>query len=90
MARSTTEAEIISMATGMFSEVCSLQSFIEYLVQQTVHVIFEDAVLKILGTGYSAKLCHCGRVHRVNVALDQECFSAEYCPSSEQREGKRK
>ena len=73
--------------------VYNLQSFLEFLVQQAVHVFFKqdnDAVFKILITGYSAKLRHCGRVHRVNVtaickALGQECFSAEYCPSSEQR-----
>ena len=45
------------MATGMFSDVYNLQSFLEYLVQQAVHVFFKqdnDAVFKILRTGYSA------------------------------------
>ena len=50
-ARSTIEAEIISIATGMFSEVLNLQVFLEYLMQKPIQVGFyqdNDAVLKIL------------------------------------------
>ena len=48
VARSTTEAEIISMATGMFGEVLNLESFLEYLIQKPIEVRFHqdnDAVL---------------------------------------------
>ena len=93
VARSTTESEIISMATGMFGEVLNLQTFIEYLMQKPIQLVFHqdnDAVLKILKNKYSAKLKHMNRVHKVNVAslceaLEQEGVTAIYCPTAEQR-----
>ena len=93
VARSTTEAEIISMATGMFGKVLNLEPFLEYLIQKSIEVRFHqdnDAVLKILKNKYSAILRHLNRVHRANVAsiceiLDDAVISAIYCPSAEQR-----
>ena len=71
VARSTTESEIISMATGMFGQVLNLQTFLEYLMQKPIQEKFHqdnDAALKILKNKYSARLRHLGRVHKVNVA----------------------
>ena len=93
VARSTTESEIISMATGMFGEVLNLQTFLEYLMQKPIELLFHqdnDAVLKILKNKYSAKLRHMNRVHKVNVAslcevLEQEGITAIYCPTADQR-----
>ena len=92
-ARSTTESEIISMATGMFSEALNLQTFLEYLTQKPIQLVFHqdnEAVLKILRNKYSAKLRHMNRVHKVNVAslceiLEQDDVTAIYCPTAEQR-----
>ena len=77
------------MATGMFSEVLNLQTFLEYLTQKPIQLIFHqasDAVLKMLRNKYSAKLRHMNRVHKVNVAsrceiLEQEGVTAIYCPN---------
>ena len=49
-----------------------------------------DAVLKILRNGYSARLRHMNRVHRINVAslceiLDEEGVTAQYCHTLEQK-----
>ena len=93
VARSTTESEIISMATGMFGEVLNLQTFLEYLMQKPIELLFHqdnDAALKILKNKYSAKLRHMNRVHKVNVAslcevLEQEGVTAIYCPTADQR-----
>ncbi|CAE7257616.1 RE2 [Symbiodinium sp. CCMP2592] len=92
VARSTPEAEMISMASAMFSEVINLQTFLQSAFKSTVPIIFfqdNETVLAILKSGYSPKLRHLGRVHRVNVAsmaeiFEQEDFSATYVNSKEQ------
>lgn len=71
IARSTTEAELIAMANGLYGEVYNLQSFIQQLIGGVVEVKFfrdNSAVLQVLEAGYSARLRHCGRVHKVKVA----------------------
>ncbi|CAE7274272.1 unnamed protein product [Symbiodinium sp. CCMP2592] len=91
-AQSTPEAEMISMASAMFSEVINLQTFLQSAFKSTVPIIFfqdNETVLAILKSGYSPKLRHLGRVHRVNVAsmaeiFEQEDFSATYVNSKEQ------
>ncbi|CAE7259623.1 unnamed protein product [Symbiodinium sp. CCMP2592] len=92
LTRSTPEAEMISMASAMFSEVINLQTFLQSAFKSTVPIIFfqdNETVLAILKSGYSPKLRHLGRVHRVNVAsmaeiFEQEDFSATYVNSKEQ------
>ena len=91
VARST-EAEMISMASALFSEVINLQTFLQSVSKGTVPIIFfqdNETVLAILKSGYSPKLRHLGRVHRVNVAsmaeiFEQEDFSATYVNSKDQ------
>ena len=92
VARSTPEAEMISMASALFSEVINLQTFLQSVSKGTVPIIFfqdNETVLVILKSGYSPKLRHLGRVHRVNVAsmaeiFEQEDFSATYVNSKDQ------
>ena len=93
IARSTTEAERISMASGLFGEVYNIQSFLEQLTLGDIEVCFwQDniAVLQVLQAGYSAKPRHCGRVHRINVAslpgaLQDPSLKAERCPTQLQK-----
>ena len=92
VARSTPEAEMISMASALFSEVINLQTFLQSASKSTVPIIFfqdNETVVAILKSGYSPKLRHLGRVHRVNVAstaeiFEQEDFSATYVNSKDQ------
>ena len=92
-ARSTTEAEMIALATAMFSETENLQAYLEDLLDTEVPVFFQqdnETVLAILKAGYSAKLRHMNRVHRVNVAsvcerLAEERVKAIYCSTKLQR-----
>ena len=49
-----------------------------------------SAVLQVLKAGYSARLRHTGRVHKVNVAsvseaLEDETISADHCTTLEQK-----
>ena len=78
---------MIALATAMFSEVENLQDFLEVLLDTEVSVSYQqdnETVLAILKAGYSAKLRHMNRVHRVNVAsvcerLADERVQAVYC-----------
>ena len=53
---------------------------------------FQDnsAVLQVLEAGYSARLRHCGRVHKVNIAavseaLQDESVNAQHCTTLQQK-----
>ena len=68
------------MASAMFSEVINFQTFLQSAFKSTVPIIFyqdNETVLAILKSGYSPKLRHLGRVHRVNVASVAEIFEQE-------------
>ena len=81
VARSTPEAELIAMSTAMFTEVFNVQTMLEHLMQRQVPVNYRQdnkAVVQILGTGYSAKLRHAPRVHRVNVSSVHEVLTSEH------------
>ena len=92
VARSTPEAEAIAMASALFGETLNIQETVSLLLQQSVPVVFEqdnEALIKILKTGYSAKLRHVGRVHRINVAsmtevLSGDDISCRYCHTKDQ------
>ena len=85
-ARSTTEAELIACASGLFGKALNLHTMIESLTEVRVPVSFQQdnqAAITVVQSGYSAKLRHAGRVHRVNVAstheqLDQGAFDFDY------------
>lgn len=77
-ARSTPEAELIAMATAMFTEVMNVQSMLERLLERPVRVNCRQdnqAMVQILESGYSAKLRHAPRVHRVNVSSVHEVLT---------------
>lgn len=91
-ARSTTEAELIAFASALFGEALNLHTMAEYITEQAVPIKFEQdnqAAIATLHSGYSAKLRHVGRVHRVNIAsineqLEEGTFELEYCESKMQ------
>ena len=81
------------MANGLYGEVYNLQSFVQQLVGSQIEVkFFQDnsAVLQVLEAGYSARLRHCGRVHKVNIAavseaLQDESVNAQHCTTLQQK-----
>ena len=94
VARSTPEAECISMAAAMFGEVFNSQTLLQDILQDSVPVVLlqdNETVLKVLSNGYSysSKLRHMSRVHRVNIAsmaevLEREDYTATYVQSKQQ------
>ena len=91
-ARSTTEAEIISLAYSLFSEAIPTWDLWCLILDRTVPVrIMEDnqATIKVAEAGFSQKLRHVQRVHSVDLSsikevLKREGVSIEYCPTEEQ------
>ena len=83
----------IAMANGLFGEVYNLQAFLQALFGTVVNVQFyqdNSAVLQVLKAGYSARLRHTGRVHKVNVAsvseaLEDETISSDHCTTLERK-----
>ena len=92
VARSSPEAEAIAMVSAMFGEALNIQVLLEHLLGHAVDVVFHqdnETLLKVLVSGYSAKLRHCNRVHRINIAsmseqLAEPHISARYCKSEDQ------
>ena len=93
VARSTPEAEIIAFSATVLCETLHIQETLEYLFEQDIPVMLEqdnEAVIKIIQNRYSAKLRHCNRVHKVNIASICEILESEkslkltYCKSTEQ------
>ena len=86
-ARSTTEAVLFAFAGALFGEALNLHTMAEHVTEQAIPIKFEQdnqAAIAVLQSGYSAKLRHVGRVHRVNIAsiheqLEDNTFLLEYC-----------
>ena len=85
-ARSTPEAEMIAMSTAMFFEAFSVQTMLEHLLQRSVRVTYKQdnlGVVQISQSGYSVKLRHAPRVHRVNVCSVHEVLTGEFAHTIE-------
>ena len=95
VSRSTTEAEFAALSTSLFGEAISLLAVCQRLFDATfVLKCYEDnqAVLAIIAKGYSPKLKHLAKFHRINVASTCEAFSSEdiliqYIQTSHQKAG---
>ena len=90
--RSTTESEVISLAYSLYQEgIPSLQLW-ELLLQRSVKLrVMEDnqATILVVRKGYSPKLRHISRTHKVNLSCLSEAFaeggiSIEYVDTKEQ------
>ena len=78
--RSTTEAEMISLSTGLFGDALPTQEFLEILTgKETKLICHQDnsAVIAIVHAGYSPKLRHVSKTHRVNLASLYEVFEVD-------------
>jgi hypothetical protein len=75
--RSTTESEIISLAHSMFSEALPALSLWEKLLERPVKLqCLQDnqATILVVKKGYSPKLRHVARTHKVNLGSLYEVF----------------
>ena len=76
-ARSTTEAEMISLCTGIFGDALLIQEFAEQIFEKEVQLqCHQDnsAVIQIVEAGYSPKLRHVSKTHRINLSSLYEVF----------------
>ena len=80
VSRSTTEAEFVALSTALFVDAISLLAVCQTVIASTfVLKVYEDnqAVLAIIAKGFSPKLKHFAKFHRINVASTCEAFSVE-------------
>ena len=74
--RSTTEAEIVSLAAGLFDALPTLD-FADKLLGKDLQLECRQdnsAVISIVHLGYSPKLRHVTKTHRINLASLYEVF----------------
>jgi len=82
VSRSTTEAELVSMAYSVYNEALPMLTLWEWLLKRRMTLrIKEDneATIKVINKRYSAKLRHLSRTHKVNIACLHETVTAENC-----------
>ena len=85
--RSTTESEVVSLAASLFAEVIPMMQLWSTMLGRNIHLtICEDntATIKVLQKGYSPKLRHVARTHKINLGSVFECLQEgdielEYC-----------
>ena len=78
--RSTTEAEIMSLSSGVFGEALPAQEFLETLTGKEAKLVCHQdnsAVIQIVHAGYSPKLRHVSKTHRVNLSSLYEVFESD-------------
>ena len=79
--RSTTEAEMVSLSYGVFTEALPAQEFAETITGKEIPLLcFQDnsAVIQIVHAGYSPKLRHVSKTHRINLSSLYEVFEDPY------------
>jgi hypothetical protein len=82
VSRSTTEAEVISLASSLFQEGLPALSLWELLLNRKITLrVQEDnqATIKVVSNGYSPKLRHIQRTHKVNLGSITDCFEGDTC-----------
>ena len=90
--RSTTEAEVIALAASLISEALPALSFWTVVLGREVQLdIYEDnqATIRCVIKGFSQKLRHISRTHKVNLSSIHEVISGDhvavvYCETDKQ------
>ena len=93
VSRSTTETEFVSLSSALFIEAIPMLQVVQRMFSDSIVLrCFEDsqAVLAILAKGYSPKLRHLTKIHRINIASTCQAFDefdigAEYIDTKKQR-----
>eukprot|EP00435_Cladocopium_sp_Y103_P034912 s909_g9.t1 len=93
ISRSTTESEFVSLSVALFAEGLPLLEIWQVIHPPMIIRILEDisAVIAIIAKGFSQKLRHLAKTHRVNVAStcevvnDSDDVQVQHVPSEDQR-----
>ena len=91
--RSTTESEVVSLAAALFAEAIPTLDLWDILLGRPMRCrIWEDnqATIRVVEKGYSPKLRHILRTHKVNLSsikevLDLPEFEISYCKTDDMR-----
>ena len=84
-ARSTTEAEMVSLGAGLFQDALPTQELLETIWDKSVELVcYQDnsAVIQIVAAGYSPKLRHLNKTFKINIGSISEWFSENSDSSS--------
>ena len=76
-ARSTTEAEMVSLGAGLSLEALPMQELLETVFGRQVELVcYQDnsAVIQIVAAGYSPKLRHLNKTFRINIGSIHQVF----------------
>jgi hypothetical protein len=92
VSRSTTEAEVIAMASAVFGEAIPVLQLWETVLGRPVDLIIHEdnqATIQVVERGYSSKLRHITRTHKVNLAslrelLQEKGIKIQYVESAKQ------
>ena len=93
VSHSTPEAELVSMSRSMREFALPIQGMWTQLLQRPIMLeVHEDntSTIEILKKGYSSKLSHLARTHRISLAWTAEQVAEDflkllYCPTAEQK-----
>ena len=75
--RSTCEAEIISLVSGVFGEAIPMQDLFDLILNRPINLVCQQdnaSVIQIVHGGFSAKLRHLKKVHKLNLSALYELF----------------
>lgn len=76
-ARSTCEAEIISLGSGAFGEGAPMQDLFQLILNRPIDLVCHQdnaSVIQIVHGGYSPKLRHLAKVRKINLSALYELF----------------
>ena len=85
--RSTTEADIISLDAGIFGEALPVQELREILANKPTDLICHQdnsAVIAIAHAGYSPKLRHLSKTHKIDLGSLYEVLQLRYIATDKQ------
>ena len=80
------------MATALFGDAISAQEFLADLFGEQVPIICHQdntATIQVIRNGYSARLRHLGKAHKINVqglydAFQEPGIMIQHCPTEQQ------
>ena len=92
VSRSTTESEVVSLAGALFSEAIPAMILWECLLDRPVRLSIQEdnqATIRVVLKGFSPKLRHISRTHKVNISsvheiVQDDNISVDYCETDKQ------
>ena len=92
VSKSTTESEIVALSDGLFGDAIPVQTVLNMIFDASIPVVLHEdnqSCIHIINAGYSAKLKHLNRTHKLSIASLSETvaslgYSLTYTDSNDQ------